>query len=233
MAPRSKSACAQAAVERLAGALLHAADVRVDRQHVAAEGEVADGGRRVRPDAGQLGQVVRPAALGDRLRSAVQVDRSPVVAEPLPLDDHLGRRRGGERLDRRPPLEPALPARDHAIDLRLLEHHLGDEDRVGVVRVPPRQVAAVRGVPGQERFSHERDARRARGQSPDMARTVYVLPSHVWGQSPYVSRMAMARRPCLAWGQSPDVARTATFCRDASGDSPNAYLGRPGPVWPG
>ena len=47
-------------------ALLHAADVRVDRQHVAAEGEVADRCRRVGADPGQLGQLVRPALLGDQ-----------------------------------------------------------------------------------------------------------------------------------------------------------------------
>ena len=65
VAPRSNSACAQDAVEGLAGPLLHAADVRVDRQHVPPEGEVPDRGGGVRPDAGQLGQVVGPAALGD------------------------------------------------------------------------------------------------------------------------------------------------------------------------
>ena len=35
------------------------------------------------------------------------------------------------------------PARDHARDLRLLQHHLGDEDRVRVARPAPRQVAPV------------------------------------------------------------------------------------------
>ena len=89
VAPRSKSACAHDAVELLAGALLDAAHVRVDGQHVAPEREVADGRRGVRPDARELGQVVRPAVLRDLLRGAVQAERAPVVAEPLPLDDHL------------------------------------------------------------------------------------------------------------------------------------------------
>ena len=54
-----------------------------------AEREVPDRGGGVRADAGQLGQVVRPAALGDHARGAVQGERAPVVAEPLPLADHV------------------------------------------------------------------------------------------------------------------------------------------------
>ena len=74
------------------GALLDAAHVRVDRQHVAAEREVADRRRRCTGRRRQLGQVVGPAVRGDVLRRAVQVDGAPVVAEPLPGDDHVGRR---------------------------------------------------------------------------------------------------------------------------------------------
>ena len=65
-------------------------------------------------------------------RRAVQMTRAPVVAESLPRDDHVRGRSGGERLDGGPALEPATPARDHAVDLRLLQHHLRDEDRVRV-----------------------------------------------------------------------------------------------------
>ena len=61
----------------------------------------------------------------------------PVVAEPLPFTDHLACRGGGERVDRRPALEPALPARHDALHLRLLRHDLADEDRVRVAGPPP------------------------------------------------------------------------------------------------
>ncbi len=84
------------------------------------------------------------------VRGAVQVDGAAVVAEPLPLDDHLAERRGGERLDRRPALEPATPARDHALDLRLLQHHLADEDRVRIAGLPPREIPPVLAVPSQK-----------------------------------------------------------------------------------
>ncbi len=41
-------------------------------------------------------------------------------------------------------------ALEHARDLRLLGHDLRDEDRVGIARAPPRQVAAVGVVPGED-----------------------------------------------------------------------------------
>ena len=40
--------------------------------------------------------------------------------------------------------------RQHAIDLRLLQHDLGDEDVVRVVGLAPRQIAAVAAVPRQQ-----------------------------------------------------------------------------------
>ena len=115
------------------------------------------------PTPGQLGQVVGPAALGDRSRRAVQVDRAPVVAEPLPLDDDVGRRRGGERVDRRPALEPARAARHDAVDLRLLQHHLADEDRVRVGGLPPRQIAPICPEPSEKQLLHDDQPRRAVG----------------------------------------------------------------------
>ena len=69
---------------------------------------------------------------------AMEAQRPPVVAEALPLPDRVRRRGGGERRDCRPPLEPGEVARDDAVDLRLLEHDLRDEDRVRVARPPSR-----------------------------------------------------------------------------------------------
>ena len=144
VAPRSISACAAAPVNVVARAPLDPLDVDVAR---------AGRPRRTRscgappPCTGR-----RPGARSGRRASreprrrcrAVERKRAPVVAEALPLDDDVGRRCGRERLDGRPSLEPALVAWDDAIDLRLLEHHLRDEDRVRVARSAPRQVAAGR-----------------------------------------------------------------------------------------
>ena len=108
----------------MAGSLLDPGDVGVDRKDGLAVGLVADRGGRVGPDAGQRRQVVRPALRRDDLRRPVEADRAPVVPEPLPLSDHLAGRGRRERGRRRPALEPGEPARDHALDLRLLQHHL-------------------------------------------------------------------------------------------------------------
>ena len=48
-------------------------------------------------------------SLGDDPCGAMQADRPPVVTEPLPGDDHVGRRGGCERLGGRPALEPGEP----------------------------------------------------------------------------------------------------------------------------
>ena len=136
--------------ELAARALADARHVHVHGKYRPAEGEAADGVRRVAADSGKLGEILGPAMSGDMLRRPVQVDRAPVVAEPLPRADDLRERRSGERLQGRPPLEPGREARHDALDLRLLEHDLRDEDRVRVASPPPGQVAAVLLEPGSK-----------------------------------------------------------------------------------
>ena len=66
----------------------------------------------------------------------MQGDGPPVIAESGPCREHVGRRRGGEaRYAREPPEEP-IERRSDAGGLRLLQHHLADEDRVGTHPVP-------------------------------------------------------------------------------------------------
>src|SRR5207244_11236412 len=62
--------------------------------------------------------------------------------------------RGRERRRRRPPLEPRVPARNHALDLRLLQHHLADEDRVRIGGPTPREIPPVLAEPGQQQLAH-------------------------------------------------------------------------------
>lgn len=89
----------------------------------------------------------------------MEVESPPVVAEPLPLADHLRGGGSGESLDRRPTLEPGKVPRDHAGNLGLLEHHLGDEDRIWIVRPAPRKiVAAVSLEPAEQRSFHGANA---------------------------------------------------------------------------
>ena len=106
------------------------------------------------PTPGERHQVVRPAVAGDLLCRPMQVDGPAVVAEPLPFADDVGRARRREGLDGRPALEPGEVARDHALDLRLLQHHLRDQDRVGIPRLPPRQGSGRAGEPREEKIFH-------------------------------------------------------------------------------
>src|SRR5262249_34583555 len=149
--------------ERVAGSLLHAAYVRVDRENVAAEGEVADRGRGVRPDSWKLCQVVWPSVRRDDAGGAVKVEAASVVTEPLPLADDVRRRCVRERVDGRPPLKPGEEARDDALDLRLLQHDLGDEDRVRVARLAPGKITALRREPSQKHLLHGRQPTRPDG----------------------------------------------------------------------
>ena len=80
----------------------------------------------------------------DRLaRDRLQPARPDVVAERIPRLGHLALGRGRQHLHRRKFSEPLGVLRQHAIDLRLLQHDLGHEDVVRVVGLAPRQVAAV------------------------------------------------------------------------------------------
>ena len=88
----------------------------------------------------------------------MQVQPAAVVPEPLPLADDVRGRGGGESVDVGPALQPGLVPRHDAADLRLLEHHLGDEDRVRVARPAPRQIGAVRGKPGEEPGVHAHES---------------------------------------------------------------------------
>ncbi len=137
-----------------AGAFLHTAHVRVDRKNRAAQREVPHGRGGVRPHTGEPGQIVRPTVCRDLLSCPMQVEATPVVAEPLPGSDHLRHRRRRERLNGGPALEPRQVPRDDSLDLRLLQHDLGDEDGVGISRPTPRQVAAVLREPGEQGGLH-------------------------------------------------------------------------------
>ena len=77
------------------------------------------------------------------LRTAMQVARSRVVAEPRPVfEDGLDRRRG-QRPDIGKALEKTLVVGNHRRHLRLLQRDLGQPDAVGIAGVLPGQVMAA------------------------------------------------------------------------------------------
>jgi hypothetical protein len=138
----------------VAGAFLDSAHVRVHRQDFPAERKVLDCRRGVGPNAGKLPQIFGPALSSDLLRGAMQIQAAAVVAEPLPGPDDLRRTSGRQCYHRRPPLQPGEVTRDHALDLRLLQHHLRDKDRVRISRPPPGEVASAFREPGKQGGLH-------------------------------------------------------------------------------
>ena len=100
-APRARSASAAGARATGVETLDHAPHVGVDRRRLAIPGERADRGRRVRADAGQLGQVVRPAALGDL--------RAPRPGAPARGGCSRARSRPRARRAAAPPRAPRRP----------------------------------------------------------------------------------------------------------------------------
>ena len=92
----------------------------------------------------------------DRLaRDLVQPHGAHVIAQARPGADGLGDRRGGQIGQRRELFQEGAILRQHALDLRLLEHHLGDEDGVGVAGLAPGQMRPpLGGIPRQQRAPH-------------------------------------------------------------------------------
>src|SRR5688500_11247870 len=77
----------------------------------------------------------------------MQVSRSRVVPESGPRLHHASWSRPRDAGEgRKPPQKTVVPL-EHARDLSLLQHQLGDENAIRIARVPPGEVAAVGAKP--------------------------------------------------------------------------------------
>ena len=85
------------------------------------------------------------------LGSVVEITGSAVVAQALPLAQHLVFRGGGKGLNGRPTVHEALPIVPALLHLCLLEDDLREPDSVGIASPPPRQVTTVLAKPFQKR----------------------------------------------------------------------------------
>jgi len=115
----------------------HASPVDVDGGDTCAEGEGGHRSGGVGADAGQRLEVVRPAVRGHHGGGAAQRERAAVVAQPAPERQHLRRLRRGQCRRIGKPLQEPLVVGDDTGGLGLLEHDLGDEDRVRIAGVTP------------------------------------------------------------------------------------------------
>ncbi len=122
-----------------------------------AEGDGGDRRGRVGADARQLAQLLlrrgelAGEALGDDAGAGVQIAGAAVVAEARPRGEHVVERGRGECRNRRPARQEALVEGDDGCHGGLLQHDLGQPDRVGVGhaprRRPPGQIAPLAVVP--------------------------------------------------------------------------------------
>ena len=136
-----------------------AAQVGVERDVVELESEGAQRGGRVRSDSGQrqqrfaLPRQLAAMALDDRHRDRMQARRAGVVAQAAPGPHDVARPRRRQARQVGEGCEERLVERDHALDLRLLQHELADQNAVGVARPPPRQpMAPLAPVPVKQRL---------------------------------------------------------------------------------
>ncbi len=129
-------------------------DVTVHHRGGNAEGDRGHRRARVGPDAGQLPPAFerawKCAGRRDDPGRAVQIPRARVVPEAAPLGEDRALGRPGERLRRGEARKEPLPASRDDRDGRLLEHDLGNPDRVRISRPPPRQVALRSAIPACE-----------------------------------------------------------------------------------
>ena len=80
----------------------------------------------------------------------MQPFRTNVVSQRIPGLLHLGDRRPGKLFERRIALQKLVILRNHAIDLRLLEHHFRHQNMIGIGSFPPGQISPMLLVPFQE-----------------------------------------------------------------------------------
>ena len=103
--------------------------------------------RRCRTDAGKRLELVDrfgqlpPEILRADLACALESECAAVVAKPLPFAHDVRRARARQGIGRGELCQEALPPAEHTLHLRLLEHHLGDQHCIGVVDIPPGQIA--------------------------------------------------------------------------------------------
>src|SRR6266852_313385 len=134
----------------------HSPHVRVHEGGVLPMRESQDGPGRVpaypakakqlRAPVGEPPAVARHRLAGD----AVQVLRAAIVAERIPGARHVAGAGARELLEGRIATEELTILGDDAVDLRLLEHDLRDEDAIRIAGPAPRKVATVSGVPGEQ-----------------------------------------------------------------------------------
>ena len=137
---------------------------------------------------------------------AFESECAAVVAKPLPFAHNVRRARARQGIGRGELRQEALPTAEHTLHLRLLEHHLGAEHRIGVIDIPPGQIA----VEPRTLAAHQSNERLRGGgvRRPRAERQLHdALDAFPWQDSVRARSMrpAQASQPP---SQSPSASRT-------------------------
>lgn len=143
---------------------VHAGDVAVDQRRLLVERDRGDRPGRVATDPGDRAQGVGRARqlaaelLVDVPGPTMQEPRAPVIAESAPLLEHRVLAGRGQAREVGEPGQELRPISLHGLDPGLLEHDLGDPDRVGIASPPPGEVPSLDLEPPDQRTRHCADA---------------------------------------------------------------------------
>src|SRR5438128_581756 len=154
----------------------------------------------------------RRAAAPHRTVLASRPPRPGVVPEPVPALAHRVGGGGGQVLERGVAGEEARVELEHPRHLRLLQHGLRDQHRIGVARPAPGQAAAVAGVPGEEAAAEDEGDRRQPTRLRTDALTGYN-GRHRWaGSAIRYSTWPPGRSPSRAATTRSSCPTTSTPC---------------------
>ena len=162
----------------------HSADVGLQIHRGAVARERDNACRRCRTDARKRHKLVDRFGqlpleiLRANFACALEGERAAVVAKPLPFAHNVRRARARQGIGRGELRQEALPAAENTLHLRLLEHYLGDQHRIGVIDIPPGQIA----VKPRTLAAHQSNERLLRGgvRGPRAGRQFHAswMPSH-------------------------------------------------------
>jgi hypothetical protein len=131
-------------------------DICIKNRSIFIEGKRPDGSGRIPADPFERQQLLviigqcTPVPLDRFTGNAMKAFWPNVVAQWIPNLFDLIDRRQSQFLQTWIAIEELKVLGNHTVDLRLLEHHFGDENVVGIGCFSPGEIAAMAGVPPQQ-----------------------------------------------------------------------------------
>ena len=133
----------------------HTIHIPVDHSRRQSKGDAPDGSSRIVAHTLQLFNLldgIREMPKSHNLLGCiVQITGTTIVAQALPLAQHLVLRRLSQSLDRWPVAHKAFPVVPALFHLRLLQNDLREPYSIRIASLPPRQLTTILSEPFQQR----------------------------------------------------------------------------------